>query len=176
MKRLSVLFGLFLALAVSGQAFADAIPDVVGSTTNAQWKQTVFNDTGSAITSGMIVVWDNDDTEFDRSGYPYVTTTTTTDSPWIAGVVAAGLNCPDQSLCEIVVKGPAIVNAADTTDAFVEDTLVSTSAVAGQAGDWGNGDDTCFLGQAMELRSVDTGLNETTDNVRYWVMVDPGCN
>lgn len=122
------------------------------------------------------MVWDNDDVEFDRSGFPYVTTTTSADSPWVAGVVASGLRCGDQGLCEIVVEGPAVVKIADATDAVTEDTLVSTSTVAGQAGDWGNGDDTCFLGQAMELRDVDSLLDLNRDGSRMWVNVNVGCN
>jgi len=128
------------------------------------------------MVSGEIVVWDNDDTEFDRSGYPYVDTVTSADSPWVAGVVSANMICADQQLCEIVVEGPAIVKVADATDAVAEDTLVSTSTVDGQAGDWGNGDDTCFLGQLMEVRDVDSVLDLNRDAQRMWVNVAVGCN
>ena len=174
MRTLLAVFALLLA--GSGVAWADGFTQVVGSTTVATRTRTVFNDSGSSITSGEIVVWDNDDTEFDRTGYPYVTTTTSTDSPWVAGVVVDGATCADQGLCEIVVEGMAIVKVADATDAAVEDTLLSTSAVDGQAGDWGNGDDTCFLGQVAELRDVGDLLDTNRDGSRLWVNVLIGCN
>ena len=174
MKKLSVLLGLALTLAGSAAAFADGMPQVVGTTDNAVWTRIVFNDAGSALTSGTLVVWDNDDTEFDRSGYPYVTTTTATDSPWVAGVTL-NPSCPDQSLCEIIVHGPAKVQVADSTDALTEDTLVSTSSVAGKAGDYTAAANTCFLGTSMELRNVETGLDSGTDNQVFWVFVQPGC-
>ena len=164
-----------LLLAGSGVAFADSMPQVVNSTTNPTWTKTVYNDNGSTIVSGEIVIWDNDDTEFDRSGYPYVLKTTSADSPWVAGVVAPGEICPDQQLCEIVVEGPTIVKVADATDPFIEDTLVSTSTVSGQAGDYTAAANTCFLGNAMELRDVDNGADLGRDGSRYWVNVHIGC-
>jgi len=166
---------LALSLAGMGVAYADGYNSVVGSTTvNPQWTVTVFNDSGGALTSGSVVIWDNDDTEFDRSGYPYVTTTTTADDDWVAGVTL-NPSCPDQALCEIVVYGPAITRIADSTDDVTEDTTVATSTVAGQAGDWGAGANTCYLGLSMEDRGIDTGTDTGVDNTRQWVFVNPGC-
>ena len=170
------LLVLALLLAGSGVVYADGVPGVNNATSTGHWTRTVFNDSGSSMVSGEIAVWDNDDTEFDRSGYPYVTTTTATDSPWVAGVVDDGLTCPNQTLCEIVVRGMAIVKIADATDAVAEDTLISTSSVDGQAGDWGNGDDTCFLGMITEAYDVDNALDTNRDGSRMWVDVNPGCN
>ena len=177
MRHLTALT-ILLTLGMASSAFADGFTQVVGPTTNATRTRTVFNDSGSSIVSGEIVVWQNDGAgfEFDRSGFPYVETTTSTDSPWIAGIVAVSQNCPDQQMCEIVVEGPAIAKIAHETDAITEDNLVSTSSVDGQVGDWGNGDDTCFVGMAMELRDVDSGTIYTHDGLRMWINVKVGCN
>ena len=149
MKKCLVLLGLAWTLA-GGTAWADGLNQLVTSTTtNPHQTAIVFNDSGSTLTSGTVVAWDNDDTEFDDSGYPYVSTTTTADSPWTAGVMLTGA-CPDQQLCEIVVYGPAPTLCADAADAVAEDTLVGTSATAGQCGDYGTGANTCALGMLTE--------------------------
>ena len=147
MRKLLVLA---LLLAGSGVAFADAIPTVVDTTTNAVWTRTVFNDNGSSIQSGQVVRWDNDDLEFDDSGYPYVVLNATSDSIYIAGVVAEGMTCADQSLCEIVVHGPTRTICADATDAVAEDTMVAGSSLSGQCGDYGPAANTCALGILLE--------------------------
>ena len=171
----NLLAVLALLLAGSGVAWADGQNLVVGNTTvNPQWTVTVFNDSGSALTSGSVVVWDNDDTEFDRSGYPYVTTSTTADDDWVAGVTLDP-SCANQALCQIVVYGMAITNIADSTDDVGEDTTVAQSGVAGQAGDWGAGANTCYLGLSVEDRGIDTGTDTGVDLTRQWVFVNPGC-
>ena len=168
----TALLSIALLLTLGGMplAFADGLNNVVdGTTENPKWTVTVFNDTGSAVTSGSVMIWDNDDTEFDRTGYPYVTTTTTADSPWTAGVMKTG-SCADQQLCEIQVYGPTLTRMDDSTDASAEDTLVGTSTIAGQAGDYGTGANTCALGMLME----DT-IPSANDNELSWVFVDPDC-
>jgi len=144
------LLAIALLLAGSGVVWADGIPQVVSSTTNAVWTRTVFNDNGSSIQSGQVVRWDNDDTEFDDSGYPYVVLNATADSIYIAGVVAEGMTCPDQSLCEIVVHGPTRTICADASDAVTEDQMVAGSATSGQCGDYGPAANTCALGILLE--------------------------
>ena len=151
------LIGLAVALALlglTGTVWADSYMRVQdGSTLGPRLTVTVFNDSGSTLTSGAVVVWDNDDTEFDRTGYPYVTTTTGADSPWVAGVMLND-SCPDQTLCEIGVYGPTRTNMRGT---YAEDTLVGTQTTAGTADDYGTGANTCALGMLMEDRNLDTG-------------------
>lgn len=160
-----------LLLVGSGVAWADGMNQVVDSTTaNPNWTVIVFNDSGSNLTSGTVVAWDNDDTEFDRSGYPYVSTTTTADSPWTAGVMKTGA-CPDQQLCEMQVYGPIQTRIADSTDASAEDTLVGSSTVAGQAGDYGTGANTCAVGVLMEDL-----IGSANDNEYAWVFVHIDCD
>ena len=166
MKKLTLLG---LALLASSTIYVNA-----GSITTGQDAQTpfritatVYNDSGSNLTSGTVVIWDNDDTEFDNTAHPYVTTTTSGDSPWVAGVMLTNV-CNAGQLCEIVIRGATITLCAGTSDACVEDTLVSTSSVAGSAGDYAPGDNTCSLGMAMASA---TGSN--TDDVM--VNVQPTC-
>ena len=170
------LLAVLVLLGMATPVFADGMHLNVDSTTvNPQWTVTVFNDAGAEIVSGDVVVWDNDDTEFDRSLYPYVTTTTTADFVWVAGVVADGKRCPDQSLCEIVIYGPVYTKIADSTDAAVEDLLVGTSTVAGQAGDYTVAADSCALGRVLELRDRTSGGNESENLSVYPIFVDVAC-
>lgn len=174
---------LALLLAGSGVVWADGITSVVSTTTQAYRTRTVFNDAGSALTHGSIVVWDNDDTEFARSGYPYVTTTTTADEPWVAGVTTDA-SCADQTLCEIVVEGPVVARIAGATDNVTEDTLVGTSTVAGQVGDYTAAANSCSLGNFIgdgaagaggrqAYTGATTSLN--VDNTPQWVFVNITC-
>jgi hypothetical protein len=173
------LFAILLAGVMATPAFAGGMQTVGGSTTPPTITMSVYNDSGGTIESGAVVVWDNDDTEFDRSGYPYVTTTTTADHDWVAGVVAEGLTCPAGQMCEIVIYGPARTQLAQSTDAVTEDVQVATSGVAGRAGDWGAGANTCSLGLVMDGASggVDCwgGTYIATDTTCGWVFVNPGC-
>lgn len=169
MKRMLSVVGLILAFGWMGSVYADGIQQVVTNTlANPRWTVTVFNDSGATQTSGTVVVWDNDDTEFDRSGFPYVDVTTTVDSPWTAGVMLTG-SCLDQSLCEIVVYGPVQTLVADSSDNASEDTLVGTSATSGQAGDYGPAANTCALGMDME------DVAGTANGELHWVFVNVNC-
>ncbi len=145
---------LALLLAGSGVAFADSILQTVGSTTSGAGRltATVFNDSGSALTSGQVVVWDHDDTEYDGRGYPQVTTTATADDEHTAGVVLNG-SCPDQALCEIVTRGWASARTAAST--LTEDTVVSTSTTAGNIGDATAGNNKCYLGVLNSYTSTE---------------------
>lgn len=166
-----------LLLAGSGVAWADSIPQVVSATTQAVRTRVVFNDSGGALTSGSVVIWDNDDTEFDRSGYPYVTTTTGSDSIYTAGVTVDG-SCPDQSLCEIVVEGPTRTRISGAANGAAEDIFVGTSATAGQADDYDEAASSCALGIILENRDIDTGgvCTQTADNCPAMVFVNIQCS
>ena len=167
------LLAILLALGMASPVCADGMNQVVSPTTvNPAWTVTVFNDTGSAVTSRSVVSWDDDDTDFSNSMYPYVITVTTTDDPHIAGVMLTN-SCPDQALCDIQVYGPAIVRVADATDNTAVDTLISTSSVAGQAGDYGAGDNTSYLGQYIG-DATDLGSGGATDNALGRVFINIG--
>ena len=178
MKRLPL--AILLTLGMGSSVWADAISLNVDTTTLARRTRIVVNNSGAALTSRTVVIWDNDgvnatSTAFDRNGYPYVTTTTSADSIWVAGVTTDA-SCADQALCEIVVEGPAITRIAQNADVIAEDTLVATTTVAGQAGDYAPAANTGCLGVSMELRQADTGATTglgASNNIPMWVFVDP---
>lgn len=170
MRRLIALVAILLTLGMAGDVWAYKCPQVQDATTRYVCTQTVFNDQGATIVSTDVVAWDDDDTDFSTSEYPYVTLTTTADDPYTAGVVAEGQTCPDQSLCDIVVYGPATVQIADSTDDATVDTLVATSSVSGSVGDAGTTADTCSLGMLVDVAS-----GATTDNAFGTVFVNVDC-
>lgn len=162
------LLAILLTLGMAAPVWAGGISTSQDSSTPFNIYADVFNDSGTDLTSGSVVVWDNDDTEFDRSGRPFVTTTTTADQDWVAGVTV-NPTCFDQTMCQIVVYGPVLTRTAQATDVSAEDTTVATSTVAGQAGDWGATANTCYLGLLME------NLGGGGDNSNQFVFVNPGC-
>lgn len=167
MRRL-MFFALALFLAGQSAVWASGMPQIGDATTTWRITATVYNDSGSALTSGSVVVWDTDDTELDNTGYPYITTTTTADDDWVAGVVADP-TCPSGGLCDIVVYGWALTLIADSTDAVTEDQTVATSTVAGRAGDWDGGANECYLGLITEDKPG------VSDDELSWVFVNPSC-
>lgn len=154
MKKLLLVAGL-LALAGSGVAWADAGVGIQAPTSQMLTKtRIVYNDSGSDITSGAVVIWDNDDTEFDRSGNPYIAgTTTTAQSIHTAGVILDN-TCVNGNTCEIVIEGWARTNILGSLS---EDTIVATSTTAGVAGDASASNNVCYLGTLLEAFSVPNG-------------------
>lgn len=169
MKKLLAL-AILLSLGMGAPLWAMDCPSVQSATTVYQCTQTVFNDNGATIISGYTVSWDDDDTDFSTLGYPYVITTTTADDPYTAGVMLR--DCPDQSLCEIVVRGSADVVVDDASDDATVDTLVGIhTANAGRLGDYATGANTCALGMLKEFIG-----GEGVDNTRARVWVDIDCD
>lgn len=165
------LLAILLMLGMANAVYADGMNSAVGPTTiNPRWTVSVFNDNGSAITSGSVVAWDDDDTDFSTSNYPYITTTTTADDPYTAGVMLTG-SCADQTVCEISVYGPTMTRIADSTDNATVDTLVGATTVAGQAGDYATGADTCALGTLVDFDGGDG-----VDNALGTVFVNINCD
>ena len=158
---------------MAGSAWAGC-PDILDATTKFSCTTIVYNDSGSDLTSGSVVTWDVGDTEFERSGYPYVTTTTTADENHVAGVLIND-TCTSGSLCSMVYYGWAATRIADATDAVTDELLVGTSTVAGQAGDYTAAADSCSLGLTLELRDVQDGVDAGQDNQQYPVFVNITC-
>lgn len=163
---------LALSLAGSGVCFADSINTVVNGTTPGAGRitATVLNDSGGTLVSGAVVVWDHDDTEYDNSGYPQITTTTSADDIYTAGVMLTG-SCPDQAICEIVTSGWAPTYTSAST--LTEDTVVSTSTTASSVGDATAGNNKCYLGVLDSYTSVSPGYegNHCTSSVACLVPV-----
>lgn len=117
-----------------------------------------FNNSGSALSSGAVVIFDttgtgvnvsvetnaarsevdvnSSDGDVDNIG-TYITTTTTADDELVAGVVDND-SCANQSYCRVQVYGPRLVMCLDSSDAVGTGTSVSTSTTAGQCGDAAN--------------------------------------
>jgi hypothetical protein len=171
MKKL-LIAALFV---LSGSLNAMAVcPDIQSKSSSYSCTDMVYNDSGSNLTSGTVVVWDSTDANFTDSGYPYVTTTTTTDSLWTAGVVKDGV-CLANNMCQIVTYGFAWTQVADSTDAFVSGDLVGTSAVAGMAGDYTVAADSCALGRPIALEGKVGGSDTGADGQVFPVFVDIAC-
>lgn len=166
-----LLLAIALLLAGSGVAFAENCPQVQSASTALVCTETVFNDQGSALTSGTVVAWDQDDTDFSTSGFPYVITTTTADDPYTAGVIVDN-SCVDQTLCTMVTRGLVTTRIANATDDTAVDTLVGSTTVAGQAGDYATGANTCALGTLVAYTTADV----VSDNALARVFVDIDCD
>lgn len=173
MKHL--MLAVLLTLGMASTASAMNCPQLVDTTTEYACTEVVYND-GTALASGVLVIYDNDDTELDRTGYPYVTTTTSADSDWVAGVTTFS-GCPANSLCSIVVRGFAWTQVADATDAVAEDTLVSSSTVAGMAGDYAPAANTCAIGTVLESIAFPAanGGDSNADGQLFPVWVERFC-
>lgn len=161
MKRF--ILTALLALSFAGSAVAAGIPIVVSPTSEPEvWTTSVFNNSGGALTSGTVVIWDWDSSTGDDLSY--VTTTATASSPYIAGVVYQD-SIATASVGEIAIRG-----------------VVPTKVVDGQctAGDLiGTGTTTGFganlLVNAEDL--ITLGLcvkNNTASGANWFVFVNPG--
>ena len=122
----------------------------------------VFNDSGSALTSGSVVIWDTGaDDPADAGLGAYVTTTTTADSNLAAGVVHSD-SIPDQGTGVIQIYGPREVLTADSTDRPTSaGTAVGTTTVAGNAGSG--------TGLGVLLRTSASGV----DGENEWIFINP---
>lgn len=152
-----LLFVLALLLSV-GVANAAGIPLATSPSTGPEvWTQEVFNDAGSALTSGSVVVWDYTDTDMSDLDLRkmYVTTTTTADDIATAGVMMDA-SCPDQSECTIAIYGPVAVKLSDATGSLITaGDLVGTDGTAGTIGDFGGGGaDNASLGWAIDADTL----------------------
>ena len=169
MKKL--LLATLLVLGGVSSVWAENCPMVQSNETALVCTEVVFNDTGSALTSGSVVAWDDDDTDFSTSGRPYVTSTTTADDPYTAGVIQDA-SCADQTLCTIVTRGLTNVLIGNSTDDTAVDTQVGATTVAGMAGDYGTGANTCMLGTLVSYHIGDTAQ----DGILARVFVDIDCD
>ena len=166
-----VMLAALLVMSGIGSVWAEQCPQIQRSDTAIVCTEIVFNDNGSALSSGQVVAWDDDDTDFSTTGYPYVTTTTTADDPYTAGVILNN-SCPDQALCTIVTHGLTEVLLDNATDDTAVDTQVGNSTVAGMAGDYATGANTCLLGTLVAYENADIA----TDGIRGRVFVDIDCD
>ena len=167
MKKL--LFVVLALLLTFGVANAGQIPMVVDPANYPEiWTTEVYNNSGGALGSGTVVVWDfnsvSSPAEYtDRLNY--VTTTSTADDIRVAGVLADN-SCPSANTCTMVIRGPFYVTTADSTDAVTASTSVGTSVVPGRCCDSGGSTtNTAVLGYSIYAsdNTVANGGYATTD-------------
>lgn len=133
------LFVLALLLSI-GVANAAGIPAVVDPLNAPEvWTQEVYNNAGSNLTSGTVVVWNMASDTTDAS-YAYrtswVSTTTTADDILVAGIVVDDV-IPTATVGTIAIYGPVYARVADSSDAVTAADLVGTYTTAGLVGDFG---------------------------------------
>ena len=150
---------LFIALVILlgyGIAFAAGIPLVVDPQNQPEiWTQEVFNDSGSALTSGSVVIWDYTDSDmYDLDlRKMYITTTTTADDIATAGITVDP-SIPDQSVGTICIYGPVKARIVVGTTATAGVTL-ATSSTAGRLGNYaGSGNDDGALGWSIDANTL----------------------
>jgi hypothetical protein len=161
MKKLFLVLAL---LSLSGVAFAANIPVAVDPSAGPEiWTQEVFNDAGSALTSGSVVVWDYTDTDMSNieNRKMYVTTTTTADDIAVAGVVVDP-SIANQDVGTIAIRGPVVTLSA-ANGGITAGTAVGTTTTAGKTAGYANtgADDGClgFVVAATTNASLGGGSN-----------------
>ena len=159
-KLIALLLGLLLL--ASESAFAVTINSGSDRGDANLILTAVFNDQGSTLTSGSVVIWDTGAADPANAGLgAYVVTTTSADSNLVAGVVYTD-SILDQGIGMICVYGAMEVLTADSTDRPTSSgTAVGTSTVAGNAGSG--------TGLGVLLRPSGSGV----DGENEWIFVNP---
>ncbi len=169
-KLLFVILALLFTMGVAN-VYAAGIPMIVDPSNGPEvWTQEVFNDSGSTLTSGSIVVWDYTDSDmYDLDlRKMYITTTTTADSIATAGITVDP-SIPDQTEGTICIYGPvkARIVAGTTATAGV---ALATSSTAGRLGNYaGSGNDDAVLGWSIDADTSSDSSEGGTDIVVVFV-------
>lgn len=130
MKKLYSLILAFLLLG-SGLAFAVAIPEGEDAQNGpAVWLVPVYNNSGSSLSAGDVVIWDIDSSTGDDDNY--VTTTTTADTVLVAGVVYRN-TIAAASNGTIAIRGVVPVNMQTNGGGSAVKGPLCTSTTAGKA-------------------------------------------
>ena len=154
-KYLFIVLALLLTLGVANAA---GIPLGVDPGNGPEvWTQQVYNDSGSTLSSGDVVVWDYTDSDmYDLDNLKmYVTTTTTADDIATAGVVVSP-SCANGDVCSIAIRGPVAVRLSDITGTLITaGDLVGTDGTATTAGDFAGGAaDVSVLGWCIDADTL----------------------
>ena len=150
MKK-SLLFVLALLLCV-GVSQAANIPTAVDPQNYPEiWTMEVFNDSGSTLTSGSVVVWDYTDSDMTElaNRKMYITTTTTADDIATAGITVDP-SIANQDVGTICIFGPVKARIVSGTVATAGVAL-ATSTTAGRLGNYaGAGNNDACLGWSIQ--------------------------
>lgn len=134
MKKLFFFLALLL---VCGSASAANIPTAVDAKNYPiVWTESVYNGSGSNISTGRVVVWDFDTSDSDASTYyddicNWVKVTATANDPWTAGVVPIDNGILNGERGIIIIKGPAVVYDGTGYDVLTANDIVASSTTSG---------------------------------------------
>lgn len=144
MKKLfSIIFALLLVVSITGVVSAhQATYDPQTTSGGAYISVPVYNNSGSSMDPGMVVVWDVDASTGDND--VYVTTTTTADTGLVAGVIWPSTIAASSS-GSMVIWGLAECNLS--TSGAGEATPLCTSTTAG-------GGDMCASGAGPGMYAI----------------------
>lgn len=125
-KYLVCLLSLLL---ISGVAYGASIPNAVNPKDGPEiWLTEVYNNSGSALDAGDVVVWDIGSSTGDDDNY--VTTSTTADTMLVAGVVyPAGIAASASG--SIAIKGIVDCDVPSASGTIAAGSYLCTSGVAG---------------------------------------------
>ena len=161
MRRFAFAFAFLFAFAL---ATSNALANNPNNPESYQELITIYNNSGSALTSGTVVIWDTTGTAGTTLG-GYVTTTTSADSNLAAGVVVSD-SIPASERGVICTKGPCQVLMANSTDGTAAaGTPIGTSTVAGQAGNAAS--DAPIVGTSLQTSAV------SSDTLVIWAYINP---
>lgn len=166
------MFALVAALVVFGAVSGAYAGIQVGSDPHRGESNTVltavYNNSGSTLQSGAVVVWDTTSTLEEYQYGVYVTTTTSADSNLVAGVVVSP-SIVNGAVGTICTYGPAFATIAGSTDMGTNavGTAMGTTTVAGQGGN-GTG-----LGIQMETMANSASGGNASDTKRMLIFVNP---
>lgn len=179
MKKL--LFVILALLFTMGVANAASIPLVSDPKNQPEiWTMEVYNNQGSALTSGYVVSWDNEGDTTD-SNYAYrtmwVTLPAIRDDVQVAGIVVDD-TIPTGSIGTIAIFGPVYALVLDSTAAVTAADLVSAYDTTGKVGDFGGaGADEAVLGYCISASPVAIAYGgyagaDGQDNIMLPIFVD----
>ncbi len=154
MKKLFIILAILLLLGFA-KVYAAAIPVSVNPySTSEVWTQEVYNNSSSAIASGVIVIYDYDTSDVTDANFddtcPWVKVPTGADDIWTAGVVPLNEGIPAKSSGRIVIRGPTWVR---TGASGTVNTLVGATASTGYTVDYAAGTDLCAVGRVIKASS-----------------------
>lgn len=132
-----ILFSILALLFFAGVVNAANIPTVVEPGRYPEvWTTEVYNNSGEAIASGWVVIWD-----FNNVSSPadftdrlnYIALTTSADHASVAGVIVDD-TCAIGATCTMAIRGPVYARSADSTDSLTASYSVGTTTLKGQCG------------------------------------------
>lgn len=157
MKRILSL-SLALLLFV-GVASATNIPTAIDAKNRPiVWTESVYNNSSTAIGTGLVVQWDFDSSDVTPNYYddmcPWVKTTDAADDIWTAGVTSETKGIAAKSEGTIIILGPAIVDNGGVE--LTANGLVSANSNGTVMAFAGGGDEAC-LGVSIKDEATQQG-------------------